>query len=120
MYTTQSYYDELVCRAIDGSFPCHDERRNCRYRTKEGNKCAAGILIPDNKYIGMMEGSLADDDLVFNNMDIPGGMSLIDVREIQSTYDGSTYNWNPVAFVRDLNNLDCFYDVKKVFLKPQK
>jgi hypothetical protein len=31
--------------------------KGCRYRTSEGLKCAAGVLIPDDEYTRHMEGS---------------------------------------------------------------
>lgn len=33
-----------------------DSKGNCAYRTKSGNKCAIGCLIPDTTYIENLEG----------------------------------------------------------------
>lgn len=32
---------------------------SCAYRGQDGSKCAAGVLIPDNEYMPVMEGSTA-------------------------------------------------------------
>jgi hypothetical protein len=46
----------------------NDQYESCAYRGKDGTKCAAGILIPDDQYNVGMEGiawvSLVDDGTV--------------------------------------------------------
>lgn len=42
----------------------------CRYRTKDGLKCAVGVLIPDELYTGRIEGLSADHPRV--RLLIPG------------------------------------------------
>ena len=39
---------------------------NCRYRTPEGLKCAAGCLIPDKKYRPSMEGEACFSERIAN------------------------------------------------------
>lgn len=45
-------------RAVQYRFPDDEENKisRCQYRTSDGKMCAAGCLIPDDKYTAEMEG----------------------------------------------------------------
>jgi hypothetical protein len=41
--------------------PANDENGDCVYRGLNGTKCAAGCLIPDNRYSYSLEGNFVSD-----------------------------------------------------------
>lgn len=61
----------------------------CRYRTDSGLKCAAGCLIPDDKYYRVAEGRAADSApnaaiLIEEGHDVPLVQSLQSVHDVHS------------------------------------
>lgn len=73
-----------------------DTRGICAYRSKDGSKCAAGCLIPDDVYDPRMEGNLITtliggvwlgDELL--NFDLPSffGKHAGFIRSLQMTHD---------------------------------
>lgn len=69
--TNQEIFDTVVkhlrsqgCKSID------PETGNCLYRGPNGKKCAAGCLIPDDKYEESMEGRHVYNLKVFKDMRI--------------------------------------------------
>ena len=120
MKTKQEYYDELVCSALDGTFPSVMPD-GCMYRGFGGTKCAAGILIPDDQYYETMEGCPFDE--IYEDLGdiIPKGMTINDVCSIQTWHDDLA--WYPdefsVKFLRKLKGSKIFDDVKKLELQKQ-
>lgn len=122
--TKQEYYNLLVKTSAEGRFPateCWGERTEptCCYRTKDGRKCAAGLLIPDDEYSPNMENrnfmAIINDYPALLHC-IPEGMTARNVRQIQYNIHDSValYPWSHEFFVRRLNQLDCFHNVEKV------
>lgn len=64
--TTQQAFNVIVTAlrkqnaksVLDTTSPLHEG--NCQYRGKDGTKCAAGWLIPDEIYVKEMEGLLIE------------------------------------------------------------
>lgn len=124
--TEQQYYDLLAKSAQDGTFPSIVKERTgpvrCKYRQDHTasckQRCAAGLLIPDELYRVDMEGASAcwiPDLIPF----IPDGMDNDDVTAIQEFHDAvakSESGWNAAEFVDHINNLPCFSGVQQVSL----
>lgn len=111
--TKQEYYDLLVKSAQDGTFPSVKEGK-CYYRLGD-RKCAVGLLIPDHQYHEGLEFRSAKQ-LPLDSLQIPEGMSLVDLSEIQYIHDKISYYlyWDYQTFITELNNLPVFDDVVKV------
>lgn len=55
--TEQEVFDFVVNHlAKQGRMSFNDVTGRCAYRDPDGNKCAAGCLIPDDKYSKLLEG----------------------------------------------------------------
>jgi hypothetical protein len=120
--TEQEYYDLLVKSATDGTFPSgeiHPIGFNCLYRTRDGRKCAAGLLMSDSDYDRSMEGrdfvDLMDEHPELKEC-IPKGMNSEIVWQIQGCHDRNAKDkkgWDANEFIKDLNTLPCFDSCKK-------
>lgn len=53
--TDQIVYNKVKAHLLNQKVRCVSEQGNCRYRNAEGQKCAAGSLIPDYLYSPAME-----------------------------------------------------------------
>lgn len=105
--TKQEYLDLLFQTSADGGFPsmrtepAHPE--SCAYRGKDGKKCVAGLLIPDEKYDPIMEGATVDDTIISLAIELPEGMTILDVRQCQVCHDWMANDpWKHEKFVNDL------------------
>lgn len=57
----QEIYDTVVRHLYEqGHQALTKEAGICAYRTARGDKCAVGVLIPDNLYVPKMEGRACD------------------------------------------------------------
>lgn len=123
--TKQEYYNLLVKSAYDGTFPSMDGEQ-CAYRLDHTDhcpqRCAVGLLIPDEWYDDLMEGnSVPDlDSDHFDLIRVPEGLDKEDLWQIQRCHDDYAFAvytqsqvWNGNAFVEKLNNLHCFSNVVK-------
>lgn len=86
--------DELIEYVIDGlvaqqDFAWSDALRICRYRDEQGNKCAIGLLIPDELYDVAIEGGGVLDVLAHLKIrDVP--MSMIEIAStLQRMHDSA-------------------------------
>lgn len=116
----QDYYDLLIKAANDGTFPSLTENGDCKYRFGE-KKCAVGILIDDEKYDPSIENLKANSsrlNLSDYISDWPGDLNVEDLRNVQICHDIYAFDvykrWNKEAFIKSLNSLPFFDDVKKV------
>lgn len=78
----------------DGSIKTMHGSEVCLYRTDDGKKCAAGILIPDEEYSSRMEG-VSIDELV-NSYEFlfelkPNISLLLELQHIHDTF--KVHNW---------------------------
>ncbi len=55
--TSQTMFDRVATHLLTQNKPARDSNGECRYRTKDGLKCAIGELIPDDKYDPDFEGA---------------------------------------------------------------
>lgn len=55
MYTDKQQIFDIVLAGITAQNAFARDNNGCRYRTKNGLKCAAGMLIPDDIYQASME-----------------------------------------------------------------
>ena len=120
MKTKQEYYDELVCSALDGTFPSVMPDFGCAYRGLNGAKCAAGILIPDDQYDIKMERRSFDE--IYKNLGdiIPSDMTFNEVYLIQGWHDNASYYYPFLdKFLGRLKESRIFNGVKKLELQKQ-
>jgi hypothetical protein len=115
--TAQEYYDALCTAAYDGTFPSVTEKGECLYRGPNGTRCAVGLLIPDEAYFPALEGmNVRHFFEKVNVLDVPEGFDLFDLMEVQARHDETAARkcgWRAWDFVRKINRLDCFNDVRK-------
>ncbi|RJQ26743.1 hypothetical protein C4577_03045 [Candidatus Parcubacteria bacterium] len=121
--TKLEYRDLLVKCALDGTFPSFRKateteiniqgknKIQCCYRSPDGKKCAAGIIIPDELYDSRYEGKNASYTLRALNVPIPNGLSYADLDDIQECHDELVECWDKVAFINHMNELSCFRDL---------
>ena len=57
MPTKQETFDTVVAHLRKQGCKAEDDHGNCMYRGKNGTKCGAGCLIPDDEYYPELEGS---------------------------------------------------------------
>lgn len=125
--TKQEYFDLLVQSASDGTFPSitikGDVRDNCRYRA-DGTanckqRCAVGLLIPDEMYDPTLEGMSAYK--LYHHLEslpIPDGLKLRDLFRIQQAHDSmALVGWDEEEFLEVISDLDCFLGVDKSSLQ---
>ncbi len=93
----------------------------CRYRGlksrqgKSDQRCALGLLIPDEKYYPELEGKCCNDPWIRNAVLLPDGMSYGELDAIQLVHDGlADAYWRPEVFVNKINDLPCFQNVFKI------
>jgi hypothetical protein len=126
----QSYYDKLVQAAQDGTFPSVDGDGKCKYRGPDGKKCAIGIELTDEEAADEGEGMSFEDIScgVINRLELSTGLNRFDLAKVQGVHDNNASKYNPTTFKQvrkawslnkftlELNQLECFADVKKVEL----
>lgn len=92
MYTLQQTFDMVVnglrSQGNFGLTKGDRENYSCRYRTPEGFKCAAGMLIPDDQYDPNMEAYTMRNDFMLNFISNLGH-DVILVRELQDIHDSN-------------------------------
>lgn len=111
--TKQEYLDLIVRTSKAGLFPARGTSpgADCLYRTPEGRKCFAGLLIPDDKYKPSLEGALANYHEVMTIITVPGGMTDNDLCDVQAVHDfwsRKHTEWDHDRVVARLLALPCF------------
>lgn len=118
----QEYYDLLVSTSKAGKFPCVQRsptgRYSCLYRHPDGRACAVGLIMPDSYYKPEMESKIVTDLIDYDEDWIPKGLTEDDLANIQFAHDKQVdafdcKNWNHDKFVRELNRMSCFHEIKK-------
>lgn len=110
--TKQEYYDLLIQCSEDGTFPS-SYLGECLYRGEGKQKCAVGILIPDDKYDPRIEGQGLDQD-IFDLCDVPEGLTMYDLQSIQESHDTCDLVNFQINFIHKINKLPCFKEVTKI------
>ena len=64
--TKREYYDLLVKTSLEGGFPSM-EGSTCKYHSRDGKRCVAGLLIPDDISHPMFEGNIIDTLCEYNS-----------------------------------------------------
>ncbi len=107
--TRQEYRNLLERCSLDGTFPSR-HRLNCYYRldgTPESKqRCAIGVLIPDDKYHTDMEAGLTVTVLThpFIQDYFPEGVSIDLMNRIQRLHDRTT-PWCHSRFIQGVDEL---------------
>ena len=57
----QEIFDIVVLHLYRQGHPAYDQKEGCLYRAPNGDKCAVGVLIPDQVYDPGMEGKSVDN-----------------------------------------------------------
>lgn len=117
--TKKEYFELLKKSALNGTFPSIDKRENCKYRLDETahclQRCAAGLLIPDEKYQPNMEFvELLRERFTTDVLDMPDGLMMFDLADIQSLHDEIALyegRWRSDIFIERLEKLPCFNDL---------
>ena len=84
---------------------------NCRYRTAQGEMCAIGCLIPEDKYRPRWD----DHEESYISEIVPvliaAGLDITEAlaRELQGIHDRSS-NWSDKGFIGDFTDLRSVYD----------
>jgi hypothetical protein len=125
--TKREYFDLLVQTSAAGKFPAGD-LAGCYYRVPEGvtscgDRCAVGVLIPDEVYCQSFEEAGPVNSLFETYSDleqfIPEGLTTEDLRRIQVRHDRhSSRPWNHDRFVQELLALDCSREFDSVRNNP--
>lgn len=68
---------------------------DCMYRGRDGCRCAAGCLIPDDLYTPEMEGKAAADDQLPGEALASLGHDLQFVLALQAMHDNLASHWTP-------------------------
>lgn len=102
--TKEAYKAELIRRSAEGLFPCLNDEGNCVYRGPDGKECAAGILIPDDKYVASLEGKNAYNKAIHEVIQLPSDMSIDQVGQCQAAHDRQRLmeRWDDVRFRMDI------------------
>lgn len=112
--TKEEYKALLIHTSATGGFPARGGLFNrCMYRTDDGKKCAAGLLIPDECYTPQIEGlcinSFCDEirnpATVLVARHLPEGVTLFQVHELQQAHDSRSQAWDHERFVADVNRI---------------
>jgi hypothetical protein len=120
--TKQEYYDLLCKSAVDGTFPSfisygpEGKIKTCTYRGPGNKKCAAGLLIPDEKYYPELEKRMCTDKEVQNVIVLPEKMTIDDVKKCQEAHDRLLLydiQLDSINFIQSINKLACFVNVIK-------
>lgn len=123
----REYKNLLEKSAFDGTFPSYnrgddDNYPSCRYRKdltpncKE--RCAIGLLIPDDKYDVNFDGCYSASRIMEKLEIKVEGLTEMDLLRIQSIHDtcASDLNgWSGDKFIKQLNQLECFNRDNEVF-----
>lgn len=117
--TIQEYRDLLVKMSREGGFPSYkmtDNGPQCLYRSTDGKQCAAGPLMPNEKYRPQFDDGVdctcsSIESKFPNTFDIPEGMNINDVYEVQKCHDGLVTqskvvpDWNHKLFVYRIDQI---------------
>lgn len=114
--TKKEYYDLLVRSASDGTFPAINGV-TCMYRKNETancpQRCAIGLLIPDEKYCPEIEGLQVDSIIEKGLVTIPDGITCEDLSIVQACHDkyAKRIIWPANEFIQEIDDLECFQDL---------
>lgn len=107
--TGREYYQKLAAAATDGTFPSGDYSQ-CYYR-RGRQRCAVGIIIPDEMYDPKFEGRRASQLPI----DLPSLIEERPAREffgsIQLAHDCRAFKWDPEGFLNDVRCIFQTYGV---------
>jgi len=121
--TKTEYLAALDVASRDGTFPSFNpDTGDCAYRADFTpncrQRCAVGILIPDDRYHLVTEGMSID---VINDLatDVPSGLSISDLLSVQRVHDLHTNRsvhdvpahrvpWDADAFMDQICKLEFF------------
>lgn len=111
--TNQETFDTVVAHLRKQGRPAI-RAGQCKYRACEGLKCAAGCLIPDDKYLSSFEGKLALPGTAPGDLIESLGHSLNLVGILQTIHDDD----EPENWEREW--LTCAADFGLVYTRPAK
>lgn len=131
------YLRDLIARSAAGRFPSgimikstigRADYPRCQYRGADGNACAFGILIPDDKHRPDMEGTAANEDFLtewtghyrpVEGFRTAGHTMENDYMAVQNLHDRMAFpilrgnaQWDHAEFVKGLRALPCFQGVE--------
>lgn len=87
----QEIFDFVKEALIKQGKPSIDESGKCMYRGADNCKCAAGHLIPDDKYNPKFEGWGCSVTSVFEAIGNPDDTRMKFIRDLQGAHDGAAY-----------------------------
>jgi len=114
--TKQEYKDLLIKSALDGTFPSvgtyiapnGEEKKACMYRGPGGKKCAAGLLIPDDKFEPAWNNKKLWGGMIIDTIQMPEGMTSEDIIAVQQIHDDLAMSndgieWTAEKFIELVN-----------------
>jgi len=88
-----------------------DDGETCAYRGVDGSKCAAGILIPDDEYVGNMEGHAWLNLVQSDTFGIPEYHRDL-IADLQCVHDNRA-NWNDGGIGLNATGIEQLADVAR-------
>lgn len=88
--TQQELFDTVVAGLASQGFERSMGKEGCAYRGEEGRKCAAGWVLPNERYKESMEGSGVGQDLIRDVfVSIVGEENMLFLSLLQGAHDHS-------------------------------
>ena len=90
--TKEEYKKLLIEMSWRGKFPAVGEKVDgmdamCMYRTPDGKRCVAGVLIPDERYTPFLEGKTISSCIVRGAIVMPEGVTTEQLAALQELHD---------------------------------
>lgn len=108
--TLQEIYDKVKNGLIAQGAFAFENGEGCKYRTRRGFKCAAGMLIPERRYRRMLEGICVTDVSPFTLGVGREQMPL--VIELQEAHDQNANPPNYIGWAAAMNSIAIDYELK--------
>lgn len=89
MFTKQQTFDIVSRHLIRQNAKSRDGKGDCLYRDSNGNRCAAGCLIPDDRYSANLDGNTVyASKIEYLFVDLGHDIDILkDLQEIHDSYD---------------------------------
>jgi hypothetical protein len=114
--TAQEVFDTVATHLLTQGRKALSDDKQCAYRAPNGDKCAVGCLIPDDKYVPKMEGKGVDFLLAeFKLVELEPHMGLLLV--LQDTHDRRALEDWPTRLVQVAQMHGLSYDAVLYFKK---
>lgn len=99
--TNQEAFDIMVnhLRTMPGR-SVNARKTVCQYRNSNGNKCAVGVLIPDNEYDSDWDINTIGIDMIYSKIPSLQGLNINLLQKMQDAHDNPN-NWKEDQFTSE-------------------